>query len=82
MGSIGAYQASSDDSAIKGALVIGIELIKHSKTLHISPFGRDTIRRFSNDAVEMKRLGARDFEDLLLKLQVRTFGKWQISVLR
>ena len=28
-------------------------------------FGRETIRRFANDASEMKKLGARDFEDLL-----------------
>lgn len=32
----------------------------------ISRFGRDTIRRFANNASEMKKLGARDFEDLLL----------------
>ncbi|KAF8890440.1 hypothetical protein BD779DRAFT_1438607 [Infundibulicybe gibba] len=31
----------------------------------IPTFGRDTIRRFSNNASEMKRLAARDFEDLL-----------------
>ncbi|KAK7688185.1 hypothetical protein QCA50_008555 [Cerrena zonata] len=32
----------------------------------ISRFGRDTIRPFANNASEMKKLGARDFEDLLL----------------
>ncbi|CAL1714261.1 unnamed protein product [Somion occarium] len=31
----------------------------------IPRFGRDTIRRFANKASEMKKLGARDFEDLL-----------------
>ncbi|KAF8804257.1 hypothetical protein BYT27DRAFT_7004974, partial [Phlegmacium glaucopus] len=31
----------------------------------ISPFGRDTIRKFSNNASAMKKLAARDFEDLL-----------------
>jgi hypothetical protein len=28
-------------------------------------FGRDTIRRFSSNVSEMKKLAARDFEDLL-----------------
>jgi hypothetical protein len=28
-------------------------------------FGRDTIRRFSNDVADMKKLAARDFEDIL-----------------
>lgn len=31
----------------------------------IPTFGKDTIRRFANNASEMKKLGARDFEDLL-----------------
>ncbi|TEB37734.1 hypothetical protein FA13DRAFT_1704897 [Coprinellus micaceus] len=37
----------------------------NSRYRHIPSFGRDTIRHFSNDTAEMKRLGARDFEDLL-----------------
>jgi len=36
----------------------------------IPPFGRSTIRRFSSDASQMKKLAARNFEDLL---QVGTF---------
>ena len=32
---------------------------------HISPFGHDTIRKFSNNASAMKKLAARDYEDLL-----------------
>ena len=31
----------------------------------ISTFGRDTIRKFSNNTSAMKKLVARDFEDLL-----------------
>lgn len=31
----------------------------------VQTFGRDTIRRFSNNASSMKKLAARDFEDLL-----------------
>ena len=31
----------------------------------ISTFGRGTIRRFATNASEMKKLAARDFEDLL-----------------
>ena len=31
----------------------------------IPRFGRSTIRRFSNDVSAMKKLAARDFEDLL-----------------
>jgi hypothetical protein len=31
----------------------------------ISPFGRDTIRKFTNNVSGMKKLAARDFEDLL-----------------
>ena len=36
----------------------------------ISTFGRDTIRKFSNNTSAMKKLAARDYEDLL---QVRVF---------
>lgn len=32
---------------------------------NIPRFGRSTIRRFSNDVSAMKKLAARDFEDLL-----------------
>jgi hypothetical protein len=35
----------------------------------VPTFGRDTIRKFSNNASGMKNLAGRDFEDLL---QVRT----------
>ena len=35
----------------------------------IPPFGRYTIRHFHNNVSEMKKLAARDFEDIL---QVRT----------
>ena len=31
----------------------------------VPTFGTDTIRRFSNNISEMKKLGARDFEDIL-----------------
>jgi len=31
----------------------------------VPTFGRDTIRRFSSNVSELKRLTARDFEDLL-----------------
>lgn len=31
----------------------------------IPTFGRDSIRRFSNNVSELKRLGARDYENLL-----------------
>jgi hypothetical protein len=31
----------------------------------VPTFGQDTIRRFSNNVSELKRLAARDFEDLL-----------------
>lgn len=31
----------------------------------VPTFGRDTIRKFSNNCSEMKRLAARDFEDML-----------------
>ena len=37
-----------------------------SRYRRISSFGHDTIRRFANNASEMKKLGARDFEDLLI----------------
>jgi hypothetical protein len=32
---------------------------------HVPTFGRGTIRRFHKNASSMKRLAARDFEDLL-----------------
>ena len=36
-----------------------------SRYRQISTFGSNTIRRFSNNASKMKKLTARDFEDLL-----------------
>jgi hypothetical protein len=42
-------------------------------------FGLSTIRKFANNASEMKKLAARDFEDLL---QVRTWIVASINVLR
>jgi hypothetical protein len=32
---------------------------------NIPTYGRDTIRRFANNVSEMKKLAARDFEDML-----------------
>ena len=31
----------------------------------VPTFGKDTIRKFSNNVSEMKKLAARDFEDIL-----------------
>jgi len=41
-------------------------LIACSSFRQIPSFGRDTIRRFANNISELKKLAARDFEDLLL----------------
>ncbi len=32
---------------------------------NVPTFGRDTIRRFANNVSELKKLGARDYENLL-----------------
>jgi hypothetical protein len=40
-------------------------------------FGAETIRRFSRNVSEMKKMAARDFEDLL---QVQVFGSTSVSV--
>jgi hypothetical protein len=37
----------------------------HFRYRQVPTFGRGTIRRFSSNASAMKRLAARDFEDLL-----------------
>ena len=49
------------------AHINGVELVgKLDARLRLIPrFGKDTIRRFANNASEMKKLAARDFEDLL-----------------
>jgi hypothetical protein len=40
--------------------------LMHTLSYRLIPtFGRDTIRRFSNNVSEMKKLAARDFEDML-----------------
>lgn len=36
-----------------------------SRFRQVPSFGRDTIRKFSSNTSEMKKLGARDFEDIL-----------------
>jgi hypothetical protein len=40
-------------------------MIALSRYRQISTFGRDSIRRFSNNVSGLKRLGARDYENLL-----------------
>ncbi|KAG6906052.1 hypothetical protein DXG01_016127 [Tephrocybe rancida] len=59
----------------KSVLTHLIRLVHESQANHVSlldaryrqidTFGKDTIRRFSSNTSEMKRLGARDFADLL-----------------
>ena len=44
----------------------------------IPTFGRDTIRKFSANVSEMKRMAARDFEDLL---QVQPFPRCNVTLL-
>ncbi|KAH7916907.1 hypothetical protein BV22DRAFT_1027248 [Leucogyrophana mollusca] len=39
----------------------------------VPTFGRDTIRRFSNDVSAMKKLAARDYEDLLQQCSMPVF---------
>jgi hypothetical protein len=39
--------------------------LKSPRYRQIPTFGRDTIRKFTNNASGMKKLAARDFEDLL-----------------
>ena len=39
--------------------------VKISRYHHVPTFGHGTIRRFCNNAASMKKLAARDFEDLL-----------------
>lgn len=74
---------SSDKGAInkldeRCALVSFARGISLTTSLHryrnMPTFGRDTIRRFTNNVSEMKQLAARDWEDIL---QVR----WTLSVL-
>ena len=38
----------------------------HISYRQVPTFGRDTIRRFRSNCSEMKKMAARDFEDLLL----------------
>jgi hypothetical protein len=41
-------------------------IVTHPPSYRVVPtFGRDTIRRFANNVSEMKKLAARDFEDIL-----------------
>ena len=52
---------------VRVLLVQGLRLLTlwHGRYHQIPTFGRDTIRRFANDMSEMKKLAARDFEDIL-----------------
>jgi len=47
-----------------------IYLLKPYRYRQIPTFGRDTIRKFANNASGMKKLAARDFEDLLQVLEL------------
>jgi hypothetical protein len=46
--------------------LLGVLLQTHEYSFRQVPtFGRDKIRKFAENASEMKKLGARDYEDLL-----------------
>ena len=53
----------------RGMAVVTMRSLSHSLSLlryrQVPTFGRGTIRWFTNNASAMKRLAARDFEDLL-----------------
>lgn len=68
------YAAVSGGGAVADLNARSVErilLIQYFTSAHhyrfrlISTFGTDTIRRFSNNASEMKKLAGRDYEDLL-----------------
>ena len=65
-------------SLIKGTIIfIQIEILKYLISFVIRyrgvpTFGSQTIRRFSTNASEMKKLAARDYEDLLQVLNIRS----------
>ena len=43
----------------------GVNLIPRDRFRQVPTFGQFTIRRFHNNVSEMKKLAARDFEDIL-----------------
>ena len=57
--------------------VVGTEVLMvgtgHFRFRLITSFGKETIRRFANNASQMKGLAARNFEDLLQVRQVTHF---------
>ena len=57
---------------VKYSLYISLSLTS-TRYRQVPTFGRDTIRRFRDNCSELKKMAARDFEDLL---QVRIF--WMV----
>lgn len=45
----------------------------------MSTFGRSTIRKFHNNVSDMKRLGARDFEDILQVRHILCFNEAELT---
>lgn len=44
----------------------------------VPTFGQSTIRKFSNNASEMKKLAARNYEDML-QVRLQTFGAQSLT---
>jgi hypothetical protein len=77
------YSLGGDTITIfnKRCIILQYLFYMQSDTIHrfrdVPTFGRDTIRKFHANVSDMKKLAARDFEDIL---QVRTFNimsHWQ-----
>lgn len=57
-------------------ILMSIELILVSSFRQVPSFGGDTIRRFVNNVSELKKMAARDFENLLQVSQSTCFKSW------
>jgi hypothetical protein len=63
---ITAFKVSTGGTFFLSTLSISAILTCYfSRYRRVPTFGRGTIRRFCNNAASMKKLAARDFEDLL-----------------
>ncbi|KAK7024548.1 hypothetical protein VNI00_016223 [Paramarasmius palmivorus] len=64
------------------AMPNGAGLVQELNMRQVSPFGSSkTIRRFANDVSEMKKLAARDFEDLLQGLLPEPYNRQVMKLL-
>lgn len=65
LNTLGAAQVNEFDARYAHRLFVCLSLMSYCSFRKISTFGRDTIRKFDDNVLALKKMAARNFEDIL-----------------